>query len=94
MTRASLATIVRMPEDVGYPLRLPAELKAKLTVWARHERRSLNAQIVFLLEKAVDQVDPTVVVVEQRVARRDALQSEVADGRRPRPSRRRGTRPQ
>jgi len=62
--------MMRMPEDVGYPLRLPPELKATLTAWARHERRSLNAHIVFLLERAVDQADQSVVVEERTADRR------------------------
>lgn len=36
-------------------LRLPANLHALLTAMARRERRSLNAQIVYLLQQAADQ---------------------------------------
>lgn len=34
-------------------LRLPADLHAALTDWAREEERSLNAQIVYLLRRAL-----------------------------------------
>jgi hypothetical protein len=44
-----------MAGEMGYALRLPRDLKADLERWARQERRSLNAQIVFLLESAAEQ---------------------------------------
>ena len=53
MRTTSAAILMPMPGEVGYALRLPPELKAKLEEWARDERRSLNAQIVYLLDLAV-----------------------------------------
>jgi hypothetical protein len=41
---------------VRLPLRVPASLKAKLTELAEREHRSLNKQIEFLLERAVQEV--------------------------------------
>jgi len=38
---------------VRLPLRISANLKAKLTALAKREHRSLNKQIEFLLERAV-----------------------------------------
>jgi hypothetical protein len=52
---ASTSTLAEMVGEVGYALRLPRDLKAELERWARQDRRSLNAQIVFLLEAAVEQ---------------------------------------
>jgi len=34
-------------------LRLPTDLHEALTTWAREEERSLNAQIVYLLRRAL-----------------------------------------
>jgi len=38
---------------IRLPLRIPASLKAKLTVLAEREHRSLNKQIEFLLDRCV-----------------------------------------
>jgi hypothetical protein len=57
MTMASAASIDPLVGEVGFPLRLPPELKAKLAAWAKRERRSLNAHIVFLLEGDVERAD-------------------------------------
>ena len=40
---------------VRLPLRIPASLKAKLTELAQKEHRSLNKQIEFLLDRAVQE---------------------------------------
>jgi hypothetical protein len=40
---------------VRLPLRIPASLKAKLTALAEKEHRSLNKQIEFLLDRAVQE---------------------------------------
>ena len=37
------------------PLRIPASLKAKLTALAEKEHRSLNKQVEFLLDRAVQE---------------------------------------
>ena len=39
-------------------IRIPAELKAALEEWAGDERRSLNAQVVTILEQAVKDRQP------------------------------------
>ena len=44
---------------VSLNLRLPAELHADLTTLAKEQRRSLNAQIVVMLEGALD-LDPFI----------------------------------
>jgi hypothetical protein len=46
-----------MVGEVGYALRLPKDLKAKLERWARAEHRSMNGQIVSVLEDAVRQAE-------------------------------------
>jgi hypothetical protein len=38
---------------IRLPLRIPASLKAKLTVLAEREHRSLNKQIEFLLDRSL-----------------------------------------
>lgn len=53
MTATLAARLPGVVGEVAYALRLPPELKATLEAWAREERRSLNAQIVHLLEQAV-----------------------------------------
>jgi hypothetical protein len=40
-------------QRIRLPLRIPASLKAKLTVLAEREHRSLNKQIEFLLDRCV-----------------------------------------
>ena len=40
-------------QRVRLPLRIPASLKAKLTLLAEREHRSLNKQIEFLLDRSV-----------------------------------------
>jgi hypothetical protein len=42
---------------VRLPLRIPASLKAKLGELAEREHRSLNKQIEFLLEQAIQEGD-------------------------------------
>jgi len=44
---------VEEPEDKRLLVRLPSELADQLTIIAGRERRSLNAQIVYMLERAV-----------------------------------------
>ena len=36
-------------------LRLPAELHERITALAKHERRSINSQIVYILENGIKQ---------------------------------------
>lgn len=43
-----------MEETTRITLRLPADLHARLSDHARHERRSLNSEIVYLLEVALE----------------------------------------
>lgn len=43
-----------MAERKSFLLRLPPDLHAELERWARDELRSVNAQIEFLLRRAVD----------------------------------------
>jgi len=43
---------MKQEKSVPYNLRLPAKLKSKLEKEAREKKRSLNQQIVFLLETA------------------------------------------
>jgi len=38
-------------------LRMPIELHARLEVWAKQERRSLHAQIIKVLENAVEEAE-------------------------------------
>jgi hypothetical protein len=45
----------RREADVRFLLRLPESLHAELVKIAEEEQRSLNAQIVYLLTKAVEQ---------------------------------------
>lgn len=42
-----------MDEDKRITLRLPAALHARITEQAERDRRSLNSEIVYLLETAV-----------------------------------------
>jgi hypothetical protein len=42
-----------MSERKGFLLRIPPELYAELERWARDDLRSVNAQIEFVLTKAV-----------------------------------------
>jgi predicted HicB family RNase H-like nuclease len=42
-----------MDSEVRITLRLPVELHTRLTEQAAHDRRSLNAEIVYLLEHAI-----------------------------------------
>ncbi|MFC5814765.1 toxin-antitoxin system HicB family antitoxin [Nonomuraea harbinensis] len=42
-----------METEVRITLRLPADLHARLTAQAKTDRRSLNAEIVHLLEAAI-----------------------------------------
>ena len=44
-----------MAERKGYPLRLDPEIYEALRVWADDEMRSVNAQIEFLLTRALQQ---------------------------------------
>lgn len=46
-------TLVMAEAAVRFILRLSPGLHASLTEWAREEKRSLNAQIAYLLERAV-----------------------------------------
>lgn len=48
-----------MPEIVSLNLRLPVQLHADLTDLAKEQRRSLNAQIVVMLESALE-LDPFI----------------------------------
>jgi hypothetical protein len=43
----------RSDTRVGFPLRLPVDLRAKLEGAARESYRSLNAEIVFRLERSI-----------------------------------------
>lgn len=42
-------------KDKAYALRLPVDLYEKLRAMAEREKRSLNQQIVYLLQKSVDE---------------------------------------
>jgi hypothetical protein len=42
------------PQPTPYPLRMPEELRARLEDLAKSNRRSLQAEIVALLEEALD----------------------------------------
>lgn len=46
-------TVVMAEAVVKFFLRLPTDLHAALSAWAREEERSLNAQIVYLLRRAL-----------------------------------------
>lgn len=43
-----------MDEEKRITLRLPADLHTHLTERAKHDRRSLNSEIVHLLETAIE----------------------------------------
>lgn len=42
-----------MDEEKRITLRLPAALHARITAHAERERRSLNSEIIYLLESAI-----------------------------------------
>lgn len=44
-----------MPETVSINLRLPPELHERLKEWASRARRSLNSEIVHLLDEATNE---------------------------------------
>lgn len=46
-------TLVMAEQMVRFILRLSPPLHAALTEWAREEKRSLNAQIAYVLQRAV-----------------------------------------
>jgi hypothetical protein len=46
-------TLVMAEQVVRFIVRLSPGLHAALTEWAKEERRSLNAQIAYVLERAV-----------------------------------------
>ena len=53
-----------------WTLRLPVELAAKLRVISRHERRSINGQIVYSISEAVrvfEQAHGEVLVTEEEI---------------------------
>lgn len=45
--------LLEMKDVIQFLLRLPPDLHAKLKAMAEREERSLNAQIVYLLRRAV-----------------------------------------
>jgi hypothetical protein len=47
-----------MLKAAAITVRIPAELKRKLQLRARRERRSLSSQIVVVLERSVDEEPP------------------------------------
>lgn len=47
-----------MDDEKRVSLRLPADLHARLASQAKADRRSLNSEIIHLLERVLDQVDP------------------------------------
>lgn len=57
MTAIPPNTLDLVAGEVPYALRLPPKLKATLERWARASRRSLNAQIVVVLESAAAQAE-------------------------------------
>ena len=42
-----------MPERKPYLLRIPSDLLDELARWAKHDLRSLNAQIEYVLREAI-----------------------------------------
>ena len=42
-----------MSHLVNFLLRLPPDLHAQLKAWAEHEKRSLHAQIIYVLRRAL-----------------------------------------
>lgn len=42
-----------MREAIKFLLRLPPELHAELKTWAEHEERSIHAQILYVLRRAL-----------------------------------------
>jgi len=40
-----------------YPLALPPELHERVRVWAERHRRSVNQEMVYLIEMSCDQLD-------------------------------------
>lgn len=42
-----------MPEIVRFVLRLPSDIHAELKAWAEREDRSLHAQILHVLRRAI-----------------------------------------
>jgi hypothetical protein len=71
MTFRSPSTLAEMVGEVGYALRLPRDLKADLERWARQDRRSLNAQIVFLLDSAVEKAKESGELASKPGGRQD-----------------------
>jgi hypothetical protein len=53
MTETSAATLPDMVGEVGYALRIPKELKIELERIARLNRRSLNGEIIWRLERSL-----------------------------------------
>lgn len=43
--------------EVGYALRIPPALKAKLERWAKAQHRSLNGQMIAALDRAADEAE-------------------------------------
>lgn len=60
-----------------FPLRLDPVLHARLVSWAKHEERSMHAQIVWVLRQAVEQQHPPheAPVVETDAPRLAALEA-------------------
>lgn len=46
---------IAMAEIVNLLLRLPSDMHATLTEWARREQRSLHGQIIYLLRRAIEE---------------------------------------
>lgn len=58
-----------MPETVvHFQIRMPPVLHEQLASWAKEDKASLNALIVGLLEKAIEQHDPKAAAKERSLS--------------------------
>lgn len=55
-----------MADESQYRLRIPADLKAKLEAAARESGRSMNAQVLYTLQLALDQEDEVEILQRDR----------------------------
>lgn len=64
-----------MADESQYRLRIPADLKAKLEAAARESGRSMNAQVLYTLQVALDQEDEVQILQRDR----DEHEKRIAD---------------